>query len=59
MKIGTKRVLFDTKNMDWGSDVELYSTFTDFREQFLHSLLRSPIRVLKQFRGDGGNDVFR
>jgi hypothetical protein len=59
LKIGTKRVLFDTKDMLWGSDVELYSSFADFRARFLDSLRDGQIRVLKQFRGDGGNGVFK
>jgi len=59
MQLGTKRVLFDTRDMQWGSDVELYTTFQDFQERFLQSLKRSNTRVLKQYRGDGGNGVFK
>jgi len=58
-KLGTKRVLFDTRDMPWGSDVELYPTAEDFRARFLGSLANGRIRVLKQFRGDGGNGVFK
>jgi hypothetical protein len=59
MKIGTKRVLFDTRDMAWGSDVAMYQNFADFRNEFLKSLEHEQIRVLKQFRGDGGNGVFK
>lgn len=52
-KIGTKRVLFDTRAMEWGSDVQLYTDLDDFRARFMASLAHSKIRVLKQFRGDG------
>ncbi len=38
LKIGTKRVLFETKDMDWGSDVKLYKTFEDFKQHFPNSL---------------------
>ncbi len=59
LKLGTKRVLYDTRDMPWGSDVELYPTAEDFRARFLGSLANGQIRVLKQFRGDGGNGVFK
>jgi len=58
-KIGTKRVLHETKAMDWGSDVELYSSFEDFVGRFMGSLDRSGIRVLKRFRGDSGNGIYK
>ena len=59
LKLGTKRVLYDTRDLPWGSDVELYPTAEDFRARFLGSLVDGQIRVLKQFRGDGGNGVFK
>ena len=33
-KIGTKRVLFDTRRLEFGSDVRMYSTFDEFRNEF-------------------------
>ncbi|MGN6601477.1 MAG: Cj0069 family protein [Ginsengibacter sp.] len=59
LKMGTKDVLFKTRNMDWGSDVEMYLTFEDFKDRFHLSLERSGIRVLKQHRGNGGNGIFK
>lgn len=58
-RIGTKDILFKTKDMDWASDVKLYTGFEDFASRFLQSLLSSGIRILKQYRGNGGNGVFK
>ena len=59
VKIGTKKVLFDTRDLDWGSDVEMYSSFDEFRNGFLDTLSDDKPRVLKQFRGNGGDGVFK
>jgi hypothetical protein len=59
MKIGTKDVLFKTRDLEWGSDVELYGTFDDFRNRFPASIVNGQTRVLKQFRGNGGDGVFK
>jgi len=59
MKIGTKRVLFDTRDLEFGSDVELYATFDEFRNNFSSTLASDQPRVLKQFRGNGGDGVFK
>lgn len=58
-KIGTKRILFDTRDTEFGSDVELYATFDDFKERFPDSLKSGRTRVLKRFRGNGGEGVFK
>jgi hypothetical protein len=43
--------------MDLGGDVRQYSSFDEFKERFL---LSSPqMRILKQYRGNGGNGVFK
>jgi len=59
MKIGTKDVLFKTRNLEWGSDVDLYTTFDDFKNRFPHSIENGETRVLKRFRGNGGDGVFK
>jgi len=59
LKIGTKKVLYSTKNMDWGVDTEIYSEYKGFENRFLSSMKNSDIRVLKQYRGNGGNGVFK
>jgi len=59
LKIGTKKVLYETCDMPWGGDVRQYDTLQVFKSSFWASLERSRIRVLKQYRGDGGNGVFK
>jgi hypothetical protein len=59
LKMGTKEVLFITKDMDWGGDTTIYSSYEDFTALFRDSLRSSGIRILKQYRGNGGNGVFK
>jgi hypothetical protein len=59
LKIGTKDILFKTKHMDWGGDIEMYSSFDDFTRLFPAKLTASKTRILKQYRGNGGNGVFK
>ncbi len=59
LKLGTKKVLYDTRAMDWGSDVRLYRSLTEL-EQVLPVLLRNgEVRVLKRYRGNGGDGVWK
>src|SRR5579871_84349 len=46
-KMGTKEVLFRTRNMSWGSDIYLYATVQEFREQLTLRLKEGKPRVLK------------
>ena len=59
LKMGTKDVLYKTKDMDWGGDTKMYTSYEDFLSQFYDSLKTSGIRVLKQYRGNGGNGVYK
>jgi hypothetical protein len=59
LKMGTKDVLYKTKDMDWGGDVKMYSSYEDFIRRFPESLQTSGTRILKQYRGNGGNGVFK
>jgi hypothetical protein len=56
LKIGTKDVLYKTREMECGGDVKLYHSFEDFKERFLAA---PAIRILKQYRGNGGEGVFK
>ncbi|HMK24489.1 MAG TPA: Cj0069 family protein [Chitinophagaceae bacterium] len=56
LKIGTKDVLYKTRETEFGGDVELYSSFEDFKERFLTV---PATRILKQYRGNGGDGVFK
>lgn len=59
IKMGTKDILYKTRDMDWGGDTKIYTTYVDFVERFHESLQKSKIRVLKQYRGNGGNGVYK
>ena len=57
LKIGTKEILFKVRETEFGGDTKLYDSFKDFKERFLKSL--TGIRILKQYRGNGGDGVFK
>ena len=59
LKMGTKDVLYKTKDMSWGSDIKMYQSYEDFTKRFPESLQTFKPRVLKQYRGNGGNGVFK
>jgi hypothetical protein len=59
MKMGTKEVLFRTREMSWGCDTHLYATADELREQLPLRLAEGEPRVLKQYRGAGGNGVWK
>jgi hypothetical protein len=58
-KMGTKEVLYRTRNLGWGTDTRLYATRAAFREQFPSSVRAGGARVLKQNRGNGGLGVWK
>ena len=59
MKMGTKDVLFDTRGMDWGSDVHRLDSLIQLRAELSDRLAAGAIRVLKQWRGHSGIGVWR
>jgi hypothetical protein len=59
LKMGTKDVLYKTKDMDWGGDTKMYTSYQDFLSRFYTSLKTSGKRVVKQYRGNGGNGVYK
>lgn len=58
MNMGTKDVLYRTRDLPWGTDTRLYRTVDELRTQ-LPTLLAAGPRVLKQHRGNGGNGVWK
>jgi hypothetical protein len=58
-KMGTKEVLYRTKNLEWGTDTHLYATNEEFRRRFPAVLGTSRRRVLKPNRGNGGIGVWK
>ena len=58
-KMGTKEVLFRTRDMSWGCDTHLYTTVQEFCQQLPLRLAEGKPRILKQHRGNGGNGVWK
>jgi hypothetical protein len=58
LKLGTKEVLYQTRDMAWGSDCRLYRLPAEIRQQ-LPALLAAGPRVLKQHRGQSGEGVWK
>ena len=59
LKLGTKDVLVDTRDMGWGSDVHRLDTLAQLRAELGNRLLTGATRVLKQWRGHSGIGVWR
>jgi hypothetical protein len=59
MKMGTKEVLYRTRDMEWGCDTHLYSSMEQMRRELPSKLAAGEARVLKQYRGNGGNGVWK
>src|SRR5215470_19697593 len=59
LKMGTKEVLYRTRNMSWGTDTRLYTTLEQFRRELPRCLAEGKPRVLKQYRGNGGIGVWK
>lgn len=59
LKMGTKEVLFSTRALGWSGDVALYRTAETFRNDFPVRLAASRVRVLKRYRGNGGQGVWK
>jgi hypothetical protein len=57
--LGTKEVLYQTRNLGWGTGTDLYRNAADFRTRFPGALAKDTVRVLKQARGNGGNGVWK
>ena len=59
LKMATKRVLVDTRQMSWGTDTRLYRTAAELRGDLLVRLAEQTALVLKQHRGMGGNGIWK
>jgi hypothetical protein len=58
LKLGTKEVLIDTKDMSWGTDTHVYRSAAELEQQLPARVANGPI-VLKQHRGMGGSGVWK
>ena len=58
-KMGTKEVLFQTRALGWGSDVDHYQTPEALIQRLPENLSKGGARVLKQQRGNDGQGVLK
>ena len=59
LKMGTKEVLYATREVGWGSDVHRYTSLAEMRAVLPELLAAGQVRVVKQYRGNGGMGVWR
>lgn len=59
LKMGTKEVLYQTREIGWGSDTHVYRTMDELRQGLLSRLPMRQTRVLKQYRGHSGIGVWK
>jgi hypothetical protein len=59
LKMGTKEVLYRTRHMEWGSDTHWYRSMEAMQRELPMRFAAGQARVLKQYRGNGGNGVWK
>jgi hypothetical protein len=59
LKLGTKEVLYRTRNLGWGCDTHLYASLDQMVQELPLRLATGGARVIKQHRGNGGNGVWK
>jgi hypothetical protein len=59
LKLGTKEVLYRTRNVGWGCDIHLYDSMDQMLQELPVRLADGKARVLKQYRGNGGDGVWK
>jgi hypothetical protein len=59
LKMATKQVLVDTKQMSWGTDTRLYRSAEELRADLPSRIGGQAPLVLKHHRGMGGNGVWK
>jgi hypothetical protein len=59
LRMGTKQVLIDTREMGWGTDSRLYRSFDELWSKLPARLVELGPLVLKRHRGMGGNGVWK
>jgi hypothetical protein len=59
LKLGTKEVLYRTRDIGWGCDTHLYDSMKQMRQELPLRLADGKARVLKQYRGNGGIGVWK
>jgi hypothetical protein len=59
LKLGTKEVVYQTRDLGWGCDTHLYSSVDQMRQELPWRLATGSARVLKKYRGNGGDGVWK
>ena len=59
LRMGTKEVLYTTRELSWAADTYLYTTPKELSDGLIRLLARGQARVLKQYRGNGGIGVWK
>ena len=60
LKLGTKEVLVQTRDMGWSvGDTQQHMTIDQLRQTVSSQMAEGKARVLKQYRGNGGNGVWK
>ena len=59
LQMGTKDILYKVRELEFGGDTRLFHSFDDFKKRFFESALSKGTRVLKRYRGNGGDGVFK
>jgi Domain of unknown function (DUF6815) len=59
LRMGTKEILYEVRKTEFGGDIKLYHSFDEFKKEFFASKELTGIRILKPYRGNGGNGVFK
>jgi len=57
--MGVKEVLYNTRQLGWGTDTQLYRTAAELRDLLPQRLQVAGARVIKQNRGNGGQGVWK
>lgn len=58
-RMGTKEVLYRTRDMSWGCDTRLYTSPDAMRSAIVDYLVPGTPRVLKQIRGHSGGGIWK
>jgi hypothetical protein len=59
LKLGTKEVLYQTRDIGWGCDTHVYRSMAELRRALPARLAAGEARVLKQYRGSSGDGVWK
>ena len=59
LRMGTKEVLVDTREMSWGTDTRMYRSWDELRSALPARLREGVPLVLKRHRGMGGHGVWK